>query len=59
MIQYRDMVPKYRQLEGIEKQLQHVLVENQQLKVKGTSGTNSDAKYWRDKYNELLAETEN
>jgi conjugal transfer/entry exclusion protein len=59
MDQYRDMLPKYRQLEGVDKQLKQIQAEYDQLKTKAASGTNGDAKYWCDKYHELLADTEN
>ncbi|KAL5392324.1 hypothetical protein DPSP01_000838 [Paraphaeosphaeria sporulosa] len=60
MLQYREMVPKNKQLEGTKKRLTQVLVENQELKAEGTipSGSNGEAKYWRNKYNDLLAEME-
>ncbi|KAJ4351152.1 uncharacterized protein N0V89_006491 [Didymosphaeria variabile] len=72
MLRYREIASKYQQLEGVETQLKQVLAQNEQvqaqnkqvlaqneqLKVKATSGSNSDAKYWRDKYNELLKAVE-
>ena len=62
MIKYQEMAPKYSQLQDIEKQLEQVLVENQKLKAReaaaSTSGSDVDVKYWRGKYHELLAATE-
>ncbi|KAL1592671.1 hypothetical protein SLS60_011087 [Paraconiothyrium brasiliense] len=61
MLQYREMKPKYLELEGTSAQLKQVLAENDQLKRKATEATSrldQDVKYWRDKYNGLLAEME-
>ncbi|KAF9739069.1 hypothetical protein PMIN02_003092 [Paraphaeosphaeria minitans] len=60
MLRYREILLEHRQLEGVEKQLNQVLVENQELKAKcaSTSGSNDEVKYWRDKYNDLLVEME-
>lgn len=59
MAQYREMAPKYKALEAVEKQLKQALEEKHHQQATATSsGTSNDVKYWRDKYNDLLAETE-
>jgi hypothetical protein len=58
MHQYQKLGPKYKQLEGVDQQLKQVQAQYKQLKAQATGGTDGDVKYWRDKYHELLVETE-
>lgn len=67
MLKWQEAKAKLQKLDEIETQLQQVLVQNQELQARevaaasaaaAANGSDSDVKYWRDKYHELLAETE-